>query len=47
MTGVNIPETVLLQQLEKSRKAYQAALIDMRLAEDAARELQIRNGVHK
>jgi hypothetical protein len=41
---VNLPESALLLQLEQSRKAYQAALIDLRLAEDAARELRNTDG---
>ena len=41
---MSLPESALLLQLEKSRKAYQAALIDLRLAEDAARELQNTDG---
>jgi hypothetical protein len=41
-----MPEKKLLEQLEKSRKAYQAALIDLRLAEDDARELANADGSH-
>lgn len=41
---MEVPESTLLQQLEKSRKSYQAALIELRLAEDTARELQNSDG---
>ncbi len=40
-------EIALLESLEKTRKAYQAALIDLRLAQDAARELTNADGVHQ
>ena len=43
---MNIPEATLLNRLERSRKAYQTALIEVRLAEDASRELHNADGVH-
>jgi hypothetical protein len=40
------PDTRLLDQLENSRKAYQAALIELRLAEDTAKELTNGDGAY-
>lgn len=44
---MDLPETALLDRLEKARKAYQAALIDLRLAEDALGELHNSDGLHQ
>lgn len=40
-------EITLLVALEKSRKAYQVALIDLRLAEDLIRELHNSDGLYQ
>ena len=43
---MNTPEKYLLDRLELSRKAYQAALIDLRMAEDLSRGEQAPEGGH-